>query len=170
MSTSTSIAGRRSDLDRRDVVGAVFAAVLVNIVGASGVVFTNPDSAWFQSLTLPWFYPPQIAFSVVWTALFTLMGISAYLVYRRGLDRRAVQIALGLFATQMVVNVSWSAAFFGLQNPLFGLGVIAVLWILIVATIRAFARVDRAAAALLVPYLAWVSFAAVLNYGIWRVN
>ena len=157
-------------VDRQDLVGAAIAALVVNLVGASGVVFTTPDSQWFQSLTLPWFYPPGWAFGLVWTLLFTLIGIGAYLIYRQGLDSRPVQVALGLFAIQMVVNVAWSPTFFALQNPSLALGVIGLLWGLVAVTIGAFDRVDRRAALLLGPYLAWVSFAAVLNYSIWQLN
>ncbi|MFC6904742.1 TspO/MBR family protein [Halalkalicoccus tibetensis] len=166
--TEFSVAGVR--ISRREVLGAIAAAVLINLIGALGVPFTTPDSAWFQALEKPWFYPPGATFGIVWTLLFTLMGIAAYLVYRQGTENRAVKLALGVFAVQMVVNVAWSPTFFAAQELLLALGVIVVLWVLIVATIAAFARVDRRAAALLVPYLAWVSFAAVLNYSIWALN
>lgn len=162
--------GRLDRPNRRDLFGSLAAALLVNLVGASGVVFTDPNSQWFQSLTLPWFYPPPWAFGVVWTLLFTVIGIAAYLVFRQGIERRAVRLALGLFGLQMVVNVAWSPAFFALQDPPLALGVITLLWLLIVATVRAFDRVDRRAALLLVPYLAWVSFAAILNGAIWQLN
>jgi tryptophan-rich sensory protein len=158
------------DLDRRDLLGAAISALLVTVVGASGSVVTTPDSQWFQSLTLPWYYPPNWAFGLVWTLLFGLIGIAAYLIYRQGTERRPVRIALGLFGLQMVVNVAWSPVFFELQNPSLALGVIGLLWGLIVATLWAFSRVDRRAALLLVPYLAWVSFAALLTYSIWRLN
>lgn len=157
-------------IDRRDLAGAAAAALLVNLVGASGVVFTDPSSQWFQSLQLPWFYPPPWAFGVVWTFLFTLIGVAAYLVYKQGTDNRPVRIALGLFAAQMVVNVAWSPAFFALENPPLALGIIGLLWVLIVLTLRGFVRVDRRAALLLGPYLLWVSFAAVLNAAIWQLN
>jgi len=157
-------------VDRRDLAGAAAAALLVNLVGASGVVFTDPSSQWFQSLQLPWFYPPSWAFGVVWTFLFTLIGVAAYLVYKQGTDNRPVRIALGLFAAQMVVNVAWSPAFFALENPPLALGIIGLLWVLIVLTLRGFVRVDRRAALLLGPYLLWVSFAAVLNAAIWLLN
>lgn len=98
------------------------------------------------------------------------MGVALYLVWRRGLDSRAVRLAVGLFALQMAFNLAWTPAFFGLRSPALGLAIIAVLWVLIVATMYAFDRVDRRAAALLVPYLAWVSFAAVLNVELWRLN
>jgi len=157
-------------LDRHDLLGALVAALLVTLIGASGSVFTSTDSQWFQSLTLPWFYPPPWAFGVVWTLLFTLIGVAAYLVYRHGIGRRPVRLALGLFGLQLLVNVAWSPVFFELQNPPLALGVIALLWLLIVATVRAFDRVDRRAALLLVPYLVWVGFAAILNYTIWQLN
>ena len=170
MSRRQSGASQAGTVDQRDLVGAAIAALLVNLVGASGVVFTTPESEWFQSLTLPWFYPPTWAFGVVWTLLFTLIGIAAYLVFRAGTERSDVRLALGLFGLQMIVNVAWSPAFFELQAPGLALWVIGLLWLLIVATIWAFQRVDRRAAGLLVPYLAWVSFAAVLNGSIWLLN
>ena len=170
MSVRQRMQSTADSLDRREIGGAATAALLVNLVGASGVVFTTPDSQWFQSLQLPWFYPPTWAFGVVWTLLFTLIGIAAYLVYRQGTARRPVRVALGVFAAQMVVNVAWSPTFFELQNPPLALGVIGLLWALIGVTVWAFKRVDRRAAALLIPYFAWVSFAAVLNYAIWQLN
>lgn len=166
--TDLSVAGVR--ITRREILGAIAAAILINLIGALGVPFTTPDSAWFQALDKPWFYPPGAAFGIVWTILFTLMGLAAFLVYRRGIENRAVKLALGVFALQMVFNVAWSPAFFAAQELLLALGIIVVLWVLIVATIAAFARVDRRAALLLVPYLVWVSFAAVLNYSIWALN
>lgn len=158
------------NVEPRELVGAALAALVVNLIGSSGIVFTTPESEWFQSLTLPWFYPPGWLFGVVWTLLFTLIGIAAYLVYRQGTDSRAVRFALGLFGLQMLVNVSWSPAFFQLQAPGVALGIIGLLWLLIIATIWAFDRVDRRAALLVVPYLAWVSFAALLNGSILLLN
>lgn len=163
-----SIAGLR--ISRREILGALAAAVLINMIGALGVPFTTPDSAWFQALDKPWFYPPNALFGIVWTLLFSLMGIAAYLVYRQGLGNRAVTLALGIFVLQMVANVAWSPTFFAAQELLLALVVICVLWLLIVVTIVAFDRVDRRAALLLVPYLAWVTFAAILNYSLWQLN
>ena len=168
MSLRASVDG--PNVEPRELVGAALAALVVNLIGSSGIVFTTPESEWFQSLTLPWFYPPGWLFGVVWTLLFTLIGIAAYLIYRQGTDSRAVRFALGLFGLQMAVNVSWSPAFFQLQAPGVALGIIGLLWLLIVATIWAFDRVDRRAALLVVPYLAWVSFAALLNGSILLLN
>lgn len=156
--------------DRRDVLWAALAVIAVNVVGAAPAVLAGPDSAWFAALEKPALYPPPWVFGVVWTALFTLMGVAVFLVARRGLDARPVRVALGLFALQFAFNVAWTPVFFGAQELLAGLGIIAVLDVLVVATIWAFARVDRRAAVLLVPYLAWALFATLLNYQFWALN
>ena len=150
------------------ILGAIGFVVLVNLVGSVPGVLSSPDSPWFRALEKPAFYPPEIAFPVVWTLLFTLMGVSLWLVWRS--DAAGRRLALGLFALQMAFNVAWTPAFFALEELLLGLLVIVALWVLVVATIVAFDRVDRRAAALLVPYLAWVTFAAVLNFELWRLN
>ena len=170
MSLRQRMQSTTDSVDLRELCGAAAAALLVTLVGASGAVFTDPTSSWFQSLTLPWYYPPPWAFGAVWTLLFTLIGLAAYLVYRQGLDSRPVRVGLALFGLQMILNVAWSPAFFMLQRPLLALGVIALLWGLILLTIWGFNRVDRRAGLLLVPYLCWVSFAALLNYEIWQLN
>ncbi|WP_439028185.1 TspO/MBR family protein [Haloarchaeobius sp. DT45] len=158
------------DLPSRDellrIVGFV---LLVNLVGGAAAVIGGPGSEWFVSLEKPWFYPPSWAFGVVWTLLFSVLGIALYRVWRAD-ETRERRVALGAFVLQMAFNVAWTPAFFGAQDPGLGLAVIGVLWVLVVATIWAFQRVDRTAAALLVPYLLWVSFATVLNYDIWRLN
>ncbi|RQH00892.1 TspO/MBR family protein [Natrarchaeobius oligotrophus] len=154
--------------DRGSILRAAGFVVLVNVVGSVPGVLSSPDTPWFRALEKPWFYPPEIAFPVVWTALFTLLGIALWLIWRADADGR--RLAIGLFAVQMAFNVAWTPAFFSLEAPLVALGVILVLWVLVVATIAAFDRVDRRAAGLLVPYLAWVTFAAVLNAELWRLN
>ncbi|OYR45415.1 TspO/MBR family protein [Halorubrum sp. Hd13] len=162
--------------DRRDALLIVAAAVAVNLIGAVGVPFTATESAWFAELALPAYYPPGWAFGVVWPILYALLGAAAALVYLRGRDAgdariaRDARTALGLFAVQLGVNVAWSPVFWGLERPDLGLAVLVALLPLVAATILAFDRVDRRAAALLVPYLAWVCFATALNYGIWALN
>ncbi|NHN46085.1 tryptophan-rich sensory protein [Halostella sp. JP-L12] len=167
MQTRTD-AGR--SLTRDDVPGLVACVVLVNALGAAPALLGGPNSAWFRSLEKPWFYPPGAAFGIVWPVLFALLGVALYLVWRRGTDRPAVQVALGLFALQFAFNLAWTPAFFTLESLGLAFGIIVALWVLVVATVRAFARVDRRAAALLVPYLLWVTFAAVLNYAILAAN
>ncbi|MFO7925860.1 TspO/MBR family protein [Natronomonas sp.] len=136
----------------------------VNAVGALPAVFAGSDTDWIDR---PSFYPPEIAFPIVWTVLFTLMGIALSLVWQHGRTRRDVRLALSAFGVQLALNLVWTPVFFGLRRPGLGLAVICALWIAIIATIVAFDRVDRRAAALLIPYLLWVSFAAVLNYAIY---
>jgi tryptophan-rich sensory protein len=107
----------------------------------------------------------------VWTALFALIGVAVWLVWRQvDAAPRDVRLAFGVFTVQFAFNLGWSAAFFGARRIGLGLAVIAVLWLSIVATVWAFDRVDRRAALLLLPYLLWVSFAAVLNYRFWVLN
>jgi benzodiazapine receptor len=166
----TDAAGPLAGIDREGALRALGFVLGVNLVGAAPAVLSGPDTEWFQRLTLPSVYPPGWAFGVAWTLLFTLLGVALFLVWRAGTDRRAVRVALGAFAVQMAFNVAWTPAFFGLQAPLVSLLVIAALAVLVAATIVAFDRVDRRAALLLVPSLAWVLFAAYLNYEIWRLN
>ena len=154
--------------DRDGLLRAIGFVLLVNVVGSVPGVLSSPDSAWFRALEKPAFYPPEIAFPVVWTALFTLLGVALWLVWRA--DGPGRRLALGLFAVQMALNVAWTPVFFSAQELFAGLVVIVALWGLLVATIVAFRRVDRRAAALLVPYLLWVTFAAVLNVELWRLN
>lgn len=160
--TATTI--RRSIPSRRTLLLTAGAIVAINALGAAPAVLFGSDTGWIDR---PWFYPPEILFPIVWTLLFSLMGIAIVLVVRQGLDRRDVRIALGAFGVQFVLNLAWTPAFFGLQRPDLGLVVIVPLWVGIAATIVAFDRVDRRAAVLLVPYLAWGTFAVVLNYAIY---
>lgn len=149
----------------RDVAGALASVVAVNVVGAAPAVAFGSDTDWLD--TSAWYYPPEIVFPVAWTALFTLMGVAVYLVWRSGRGRRDVRLALAAFAVQMMFNVAWTPVFFGLQRPDLGLLVVGALWIAVAVTITLFDRVDRRAAALLAPYLAWVSFAVFLNYAVY---
>ncbi|EJN59667.1 TspO/MBR family protein [Halogranum rubrum] len=161
---------QRVPTGRRDWAALVGFVVLVNVVGAVPAVLGGPNSAWFAALEKPWFYPPPATFGVVWTLLFTLMGVAVWLVWRRGTDRRPVRLALGLFVLQFVFNVAWTPVFFALESPGVAFWIIVALVVAVAGTIVAFARVDRRAAALLVPYLLWGCFAAVLNYTIVQLN
>ncbi|MGB9957167.1 TspO/MBR family protein [Haloferax prahovense] len=158
-----------ASLRRRPAVELLAWVVLAQLAGALGSVFTvTAIGSWYATLTRPWFAPPNWVFGPVWVTLFALMGVAAWLVSRRDHPRR--ERALAVFVGHLVVNVAWSAAFFGLQSPALGLAVIAVLLLAILATMREFAAVDRRAAALLAPYLLWTCFATVLNYGFWSLN
>lgn len=139
--------------------------------GLLGSLFTTPAiPAWYGSLIKPSFTPPNWIFFPVWTILFVMMGISLYLVWRKGLHDKKVKNALIIFSIQLFLNVLWSGVFFGLRSPFFGLIEISILWIFIAANIIVFMKESRTAGVLLIPYIIWVSFAAVLNFMIWRLN
>jgi tryptophan-rich sensory protein len=120
-------------------------------------------------LLKPAWNPPAWVFGPVWTVLYLMMAVAAWLVWRRR-GFAGAPWALGLFVLQLALNTLWSAIFFGLRRPGVAAIEILLLWLAILATLIAFAPVSRLAAILLAPYLAWVTFAAVLNFTIWRMN
>ncbi len=124
---------------------------------------------WYAQLKKPAWNPPNWIFGPVWTALYSMMAVAAWLVARRG-GWMAQRRALGWFLVQLALNAMWSPLFFGLKNPAFAFVEILLLWLAILATLRAFWMVHRPAGTLLLPYLAWVSFAAVLNFTLWQLN
>jgi len=132
-----------------------------------GGLFTPGE--WYASLKKPAWNPPGWVFGPVWTSLYTMMAVAAWLVWRRGgfvVQRRP----LTLFLVQLALNAAWTPVFFGLRRPGLAFAEIVLLWLAILLTIRAFWPVTRAAAGLLAPYLAWVSFASLLNFTLWRLN
>lgn len=130
--------------------------------------FARPD-AWYALLQKPSWNPPGWVFGPVWTSLYTLMAIAAWGVWRRG-GLRAQKIPLTLFLVQLALNTAWTPLFFGLHRIGLALLDILLLWLAIVATQLAFWRTNRWSAVLLLPYLAWVSFASFLTFTIWRLN
>ncbi|MFZ1987651.1 MAG: TspO/MBR family protein [Minisyncoccia bacterium] len=156
----------------RNTFKLTVAIVISELAGIIGSVFTTPSIAgWYATLVKPALNPPAWVFGPVWTTLFALMGIAAFLVWEKGLGHRDVKIALGIFAGQLVLNTLWSIIFFGLHSPGGALvEIVFLLWLAILATIIAFYKISRPAAWLLVPYIAWVSFAAYLNFTIWLLN
>jgi benzodiazapine receptor len=154
-----------------DTVRLIVSILLCECAGFLGSIATTPQiPRWYAGLVKPSFTPPAWLFAPVWTTLYFLMGVSLFLVWRIGLGHGRVKAALSVFAAQLILNVLWSFAFFGWRSPLAGLVVIAALWVMIVLTIMSFSRLSMAAAVLLVPYILWVSFAAVLNAAIYRLN
>lgn len=136
---------------------------------AIGAVASADAPTFYAELTRPAWAPPAWLFGPVWTALFTMMGVAAWLVWSRRAER-PTRAALFLFVLQLVANGLWSWLFFAWHAGFWSFVDIVVLWLLIVATTVAFARVHRVAAVLLLPYLAWVTFAAALNVALWRAN
>jgi tryptophan-rich sensory protein len=147
----------------------VFVAVCLG-AGGLGAIATTPEiQGWYKTLAKPTWNPPDSVFGPVWTTLFVLMGVAAWLVWQQG-GRKVATLPLALFALQLVLNIAWSWIFFGLHQPGWAFVEIVVLWLAILATTLAFFRCSKLAGWLLVPYLAWVSFASVLNFTIWRMN
>ncbi len=150
------------------VLIAIFVSELAGIVGS---VFTTPSiEGWYAGIVKPALNPPAWVFGPVWTTLFALMGIAAFLVWEKGLYRRDVKIALSIFIGQLILNTFWSIIFFGFHSPGGALIEIIFLWLAIFVTLIAFARISKPAAWLLAPYILWVSFALYLNYTIWILN
>ena len=141
------------------------------VAGLLGAVLTRAKiEGFYAGLAKPGFTPPNWAFPVAWTVLYLLMAVSLWRVLSRPGERPGRRAAIIAYFVQLVLNAAWSWAFFAGHNPALGLAVILALDVALIATIRLFARIDRIAAWLLVPYLAWVLFATYLNAGVWWLN
>lgn len=138
--------------------------------GVLGSFFTfSVIPTWYASLIKPSFSPPNWIFGPVWTTLYILMGVSLYLVARvKGKGGRGK--AITIFGIQLLLNAIWSIIFFGMKNPGLAFIDILALWIAIILTIKSFSKIYKLGSYLLIPYLLWVSFAAILNYNIWILN
>lgn len=146
----------------------LFFLALMYGAGALGGAATFPEiGGWYAALAKPAWTPPNGIFAPVWNTIFALTALATWLVWRRAGSRREWVVP---FALQWALNVGWSFAFFALHSPGAGLVVIAALWLALAACIRAYWRVRPLAGALLLPYIAWVSFASALNFAIWRLN
>lgn len=154
---------------QKQILGLAGWLMVSFAASAVGAVASIQAKSFYSQLVQPGWAPPPGIFGPVWTALFTLMGIAAWLVWRSGgfgLNRPA----LALFLLQLAFNALWSWLFFTWNLGGLALADIAVLWVLIMATLVSFWRVRPLAGALLIPYLLWVSFASVLNYSLWQLN
>jgi len=154
----------------RDLAGFAFwLALCLGVSGIGGAITRTSVSDWYQRLSKPSFNPPDWVFTPVWISLFTLMGVSAWLVWRRTGFRRG-RVPLAWFGMQLALNLAWSGLFFGIRSVGWALIEIVALWIAILLTVISFYRVDMAAGLFLVPYLLWSSFAVALNASIWWLN
>ena len=144
----------------------LFVSFIAAAIGAAASIQAGP---FYLSLQRPAWAPPATIFGPVWTVLYVLMGIAAWLVWRVG-GFGAARSALTLFLVQLAFNALWSWLFFAWHQGALAFAEVLVLWCLIVATIVAFQRISRLAAALLYPYLAWSTFASALTFSVWRLN
>lgn len=146
------------------LVGWVALSLCAGLVGSRFM-----PGQWYAALVKPEWTPPSGVFAPVWTTLYIMMGVAAWLVWRRRGERR-VAGPLGLFVAQLCLNALWSYLFFGLHLPAVAALEIVILFVLIVVCAAAFGRVRPAAGLLLVPYVVWVAFASALNIALWRLN
>lgn len=150
----------------------LFISVLITLgIGICASLFTRPEiQRWYLTLHKPSFNPPNALFAPVWTTLYIMIGIAAYLVWNKRNDNSAYKTAAIIYCVQLLLNFSWSIVFFGMHQIFAAFVVILFLWISIILNMIYFAKFNKAAAWLLSPYLLWVSFASALNLGILLLN
>lgn len=150
----------------------VVALIICLMVGYSASIVTRPSvETWYPTIIKPSFNPPNWIFMPVWTLLYILMAVAAGLVWNKIKEQnQEVKVALGFFLIQLTLNAIWSYIFFGLKNPMLALIEIALLWLMIYETYLKFIKINKTAGYLLIPYMAWVAFAGILNASIWWLN
>jgi benzodiazapine receptor len=153
----------------KQIVGLLAWLAVSFVASGIGAVASIRAVSFYGQLVQPSWAPPPSVFGPVWTILYALMGIAAWLVWRAG-GFRANRSALTLFLVQLAVNALWSWLFFAWHRGALAFADIVLLWLLIIATLVSFWRVRPLAGALLIPYLLWVSFAAALNFSVWHLN
>jgi tryptophan-rich sensory protein len=154
-------------MDRTEIIGLV-GFFLACFAAATTGAFFQPGP-WYERLAKPWWRPPNWLFPPAWSLLYCTIAVSGWLVWRAA-GPAGAPVALGVYAAQLTLNAGWSALFFGLRRPDLAFGEVVLLWLSILATILVFYPIHHGAAWLLVPYLCWVTFAACLNFAIWRMN
>jgi tryptophan-rich sensory protein len=150
------------------LIGCVVLCLAAGFIGSFFTFSAIPT--WYATLVKPAFSPPNWLFGPVWTTLYIMMGIALYIVREHGAKKPLVADASLWFGLQLALNTAWSILFFGLHSPALGLACIAVLWLAIAVTMEKFRKISRNAFLLLVPYIAWVSFAMLLNASLWLLN
>jgi tryptophan-rich sensory protein len=156
--------------NKSDLTGLVVSILICFAVAGLGSLATNPEIPnWYQTIRKPAWTPPNWLFGPVWTLLYLAMAVAVWLVWKRA-GWEANGGALWLFVIQLALNLAWSFIFFKFHNPAWAFVDIVFLWLAILVTIVRFAGISSAAALLLVPYLIWVTYAASLNFAIWRMN
>lgn len=164
----------RTDLDKAMMkrwIQLIFLIVVCQLVGGLGAIATTSSvDTWYAELTKPSFNPPAWVFGPVWTLLYLMMAIACWIVLDSSVKPELKKNALFLFAAQLISNGIWSPIFFGIKSPGYALFDIIILWVLIIFAIKSFFKVSKFAAYLMLPYFAWVSFAAILNFFLWRLN
>jgi tryptophan-rich sensory protein len=161
----------KSHMKTGKIIKLIISILICQAAGIVGSIFTSPAiPTWYAKLVKSGINPPNWIFAPAWTTLFLLMGIAFYIVWEKGKDNKNFKPALFVFFVQLALNTLWSFLFFGLRSSLLGLLGIILLWIAILVTISNFQKISKTAALLLLPYILWVTFAAILNFFIWQFN
>ena len=147
---------------------SIVACQLAGVIGSFAT--SSSVTTWYPELIKPTFNPPSWLFAPVWIILYALMGVALYMVWDKGIKTKQSKWAIKLFGFQLGLNSLWSVLFFGLKNPLLAFLEIIILWTAILLMIMAFRRISKPAAYLLIPYILWVSFAAILNFSLFYLN
>ncbi|HSM95449.1 MAG TPA: TspO/MBR family protein [Rhizomicrobium sp.] len=147
---------------------ALSSFIVACFLAAATGAFFRPGE-WYERLRKPSWRPPNRLFAPVWTILYVMIAVSGWLVWREA-GFAGAALPLAVYAVQLVLNALWTPLFFGLHRPDLGFADIVLVWLSIVATIVLFLPIQAGAALLLVPYLAWVTFASALNFAVWRLN
>ncbi len=150
------------------LIGSIVLCELVGIISTPFTIASIPT--WYRTLNKPFFSPPNWVFGPVWTILYALMGVSLYLVRKRGIKNKKTRTAILYFMIQLTLNFLWSLIFFGLHSPVWAFVTIVFLWITILILMMKFYPLSKTAAYLLIPYIIWVSFASLLNLSIVVLN
>ena len=141
------------------------------LAGFIGSFFTiSSVSTWYTTLNKPFFNPPSWLFGPIWTILYILMGVSLYLIWEKRIKSEESKTAVLIFGVQLFLNLMWSIIFFAVQSPFYAFIEIILLWITIVITMIYFYKISKPATYLLIPYILWVTFAALLNFSIYYLN
>lgn len=155
----------------QNILALFISIVIAQLAGIIGSFYTfDSIPNWYKTLVRPEFAPPNWVFGPVWTTLYLLMGIAAYLIWSKGYSDKRVKIALYVYFGQLLLNSLWSILFFGLQDIKSAFIEIIALWIMIALNIFLFGKISKTAGYLLLPYIAWVSFASILNYSFMVLN
>ena len=157
-------------MNLKPILGLIVWIAVSFCAGLIGSRFTGPAVAsWYADTNKPAWTPPAVVFGPVWSALYLMMGVAAWLIWRKA-GFSGAPAAMVLFGLQLIANAAWSWIFFGLHRFDLAFFEIVILWVLILATLIAFWRHDTTAGLLLLPYMVWVSYASALNFAIWRLN
>jgi translocator protein len=159
--------------DRRaiEALGLAGSLASVGVVAGVGAAVTSQGLPWYRALRRPGYAPPAQVFGPAWAVFYASQAVAAWLVWRGDARRAEYDVpAMTSYGVQLALNLAWTVLFFGLRRPGLALLEICVLWLAVAMTVREFARKHRFAAALLLPYLLWVTYAATLNAGLWRLN